>query len=321
MKRRRLMLWLLLPLLLAAACTAVPTPPDGEAPRLTNCGDPIATPARPPARRSRPATTPPPLPQPYFHQMEQATSADGLTWQNSRSPLFERVSVPDLTMTADGRLLVVAVDFTDVVENLALTVSTDQGATWSPLQEIRIWGWNDALGIPVDPDIMELRPGCFRLTFLALPRQPGPPQQAPAHRIYSAVSADAVTYVLEQGHRVEHAQIFDPDVIRLGDTWIMYIGHMVDGRDQTLVATSGDGLRYTLRPEPVATGAIPGAILLPDGRVRLYTVGKGGGVYTAADGLSFRPEGRLTGIPGLDPSVVRLKNGAYLMIHKTFMRR
>jgi hypothetical protein len=288
------------------------------APQLSNCGSPIADPAPPPSRHRRTPSGSIPARSPYYHQIQQALSTDGLHWRGEPRILFEHASVPDITQLKDGRLLMLAVEFTDHIENLGVSFSSDLGATWSPFQEATIWGWNDRLGMPVDPDISQLGANCYRMTFLALSGGPNGGEQ----RVYSAVSADAITYVLEEGVRAAANQIYDPDVIRFGDTWLMFIGQMIGDEHKTLLATSQDGLNYSLQSAPVAQGSIPGAIVLPGGKIRLYTVSRDGvRIYGSDDGLSYALEGRLTGVPGLDPSTVRLPNGSYLMIHKTFMKR
>ena len=95
-------------------------------------------------------------------------------------------------------------------------------------------------------------------------------------------------------------------------------------------AVSGDLLNWSVEPgvrlelgTSRATG-VPEAVALPDGRVRLYYVTSGGAgperidSAISTDGLTFTPESgdRLTG-GYVDPAVVQLANGSWLMVCST----
>ena len=95
-------------------------------------------------------------------------------------------------------------------------------------------------------------------------------------------------------------------------------------------AVSGDLLNWSVEPgvrlelgTNRATG-VPEAVALPDGRVRLYYVTSGGAgperidSAISTDGLTFAPEpgDRLTG-GYVDPAVVQLANGSWLMLCST----
>ena len=85
-----------------------------------------------------------------------------------------------------------------------------------------------------------------------------------------------------------------------------------------------EGIRIDSQQTPDGGWAsVPEAILLPDGRVRIYYVSDGAdvghGVVSAIseDGLSFTREGPV--LPGfVDPAVIRLAGGEYLMLAVAF---
>ena len=98
-----------------------------------------------------------------------------------------------------------------------------------------------------------------------------------------------------------------------------------------LSAYSADGLEFekegvridsTQTPDKGWAG-VPDAIVLPDGRVRIYycsdgdDVGHGTVAAVSEDGLNFTREGPV--LPGfVDPSVIRLDNGDYLLLAVDF---
>ncbi|MDP3879971.1 MAG: hypothetical protein Q8Q07_06690, partial [Dehalococcoidales bacterium] len=163
--------------------------------------------------------------------------------------------------------------------------------------------------------------------------------------ILSAISADGLTFEKEPGVRVVPGSpggpemiVNDPTVISLKDGQVrMYYkgatgGGGPDQSDNTVYsAVSKDGLSFEkegIRIDPHQTpdrgwASVPEAIVLPDGRVRLYYVSDGldvkHGIVSAIseDGLEFTREGPV--LPGfVDPSVIRLPDGTYLMLAIAF---
>lgn len=122
----------------------------------------------------------------------------------------------------------------------------------------------------------------------------------------------------------------DPDIIQMPDgSWRLYLGvepEVQGTRFEIYTATSQDGRSWTLREQPVLTGAtFPDAVVLPDGRVRLYF--QSGGVIVSAisqDGVAFvREPGVRVGRSGLldsdnvaAPSVVERTDGSSLMAYR-----
>jgi len=113
--------------------------------------------------------------------------------------------------------------------------------------------------------------------------------------------------------------------------WRMYFTQQTPTGKVIGSAVSGDLLNWSVEPgvrldlgTSKATG-VPEAVALPDGRVRLYYVAGGSGGSAeridsaiSTDGLTFAPEqgDRLTG-GYVDPAVVRLPNGSWLMVCST----
>jgi len=70
--------------------------------------------------------------------------------------------------------------------------------------------------------------------------------------------------------------------------------------------------------ERVSKGAVPGALVLPDGQVRLYVCQQGISLYTSSDGLVFDAVAQgIIQAPGIvcDPSVAATPDG-FIMVYK-----
>lgn len=249
---------------------------------------------------------------PYNDKVSFATSTDLLNWTDSNKILAEHASVPDV-IYKNGTLYVYFVDVSEdgKAEQLGLIRSADGDKTWSEREIITIKGQGDK--IAVDPDPYLLTDGRIRLFFfdIADTRTPGN-----SGKIYSALSDDGVNFVLEQGVRLERQEgLFDPDVVWVDGTWYMYVG---DGTGQnTIVATSTDGLTFTEKGVAYSGGAIPN--VFHDGKQFLLYTG-GIDIATSTDGLKFtKTSNRFESAYGLtaDPGVVKLDNNKYLMVFKT----
>ncbi len=183
------------------------------------------------------------------------------------------------------------------------------------------------------PNISRLEDGRFRLYYGG----PG--------GILSAISEDGLTFTKEPGVRVPSGSagspemiVSDPTLLRLKDGRVRmyYKGATGGGSPGQAVhsifsAISPDGLRFEkegIRIDSQKTpdggwASVPEAILLPDGRVRIYYVSDGSdvghGIVSAVseDGLNFTREGPV--LPGfVDPAVIKLDSGEYLMLAVAF---
>lgn len=152
--------------------------------------------------------------------------------------------------------------------------------------------------------------------------------------ILSAISKDGLTFTKEPGVRISsgtgfEAHVCDPTVVDLpgGKMRMYYKGAntMSGGPGQSIhkiySAISSDGLTFQkegLRIDSETSGdngwaSVPDAILIPDGRVRLYYVTAAAGEHgigsaISSDGLTFVKEPGLR-VPNLvDPALVRIKD-------------
>ena len=163
--------------------------------------------------------------------------------------------------------------------------------------------------------------------------------------ILSAISDDGLSFQKESGVRIPSGSLGSPEAIASDPALIM----LPDGRFRMYYkgATGGGGPgqsvhvilsavsmdRLTFEKEGIRIdsqktadrgwASVPEAIVLPDGRVRIYYVSDGEdvghGIVSAIseDGLNFAREGPvLTGF--VDPAIVSLANGSYLMLAVAF---
>jgi hypothetical protein len=249
---------------------------------------------------------------PYRDKISFATSADLLNWEDSNQILAQHASVPD-AIDKDGVIYIYFVDVSQdgKPEQIGLIKSADQGRTWSEKVNITIQGQGDK--VAVDPAPFLLSDGRIRLYFfdIADTRVPGR-----SGKIYSALSDDGVSFVLEQGIRLERqAGLFDPDVTWVDGNWFMYVG---DGAGQnTIVATSSDGMTFVEKGVAYTGGAIPNVFYNGE-KFFLYTGGID--IATSSDGLTFtKTNFRFDSSYGLtaDPGVIQLGTNNYLMVFKT----
>ncbi|MFH0952252.1 MAG: hypothetical protein V1838_03620, partial [Patescibacteria group bacterium] len=254
---------------------------------------------------------------PYHDAISFATSPDLLSWIDTGRLLVNHASVPDAVIK-DGEIFLYFVDVsTDgIPEQIGLLRSTDNGTIWSDKVDITINGL--ANKVPVDPCPLLLADGRIRLYYLDMSTAAGPEGigSGIANRIYSAISSDGINFTQEEGYRYAQEGIFDPSVIKYGDTYRMYVG---DANGQNVyLATSTDGLNFTKVGIAYSGGAIPEVIYA----FETYFLFTGGiNIASSNDGVIFtslpdRFESTINPLTA-DPSVIVLDDGTYLMFYKT----
>jgi hypothetical protein len=205
-------------------------------------------------------------------------------------------------------------------DSLGVLRSTDGGATWAPLgqahmQDSSVWPV-DPTGFTVDAHIV-----VYFVDF-------GHLNQAVPQSLYRATSTDGVNFDTPQPAYTQPATMVDPFVLPMpGSLFRAYIPSEQEG---LISALSNGGLAFTREDGtrlPVGVvGGMPGALLLPDNRVRLFVNGSNDGqdgIFSliSGDGLNFtvEPGMRIPAPPGFiinDAQPIRLLDGSYLMLYQ-----
>jgi len=201
-------------------------------------------------------------------------------------------------------------------ERIGVLRSKDGGASWTFLGDAC---FHAPKLIPVDPSPLPTASG-IELYFLDL-KSLGQPIGS-ERVIYRAHSSDGLDFTQPQPVFHFGETITDPYVIQIGDgSYRMYLQHNAELED-IISATSRDGMPFVLdESSRTRDGAIPGALLLPDGRIRLFVAGDPRGIKSliSNDGLDFQMEEGIripaTGISITDPHPIRLRSGDYLMVY------
>jgi hypothetical protein len=175
----------------------------------------------------------------------------------------------------------------------------------------------------VDPDVVLLPDGKYRLYASYMPM--GGPQD----KILSATSNYGITFVQEDGVRYQESSITDPDVIKMGDNWRMFVS-----KGPTTVSTiSTDGLTFTREQELLISGSVTNTIAVENG-YRIYfhsgAVGSGMKIFCAfsTDGKTWEnavkvleggPLDSLDQKGVADPAIIRMSDNTYKMFYKTWI--
>lgn len=175
----------------------------------------------------------------------------------------------------------------------------------------------------VDPSVVQLPDGKIRMYFFGSEVVRGDPARAPGdHVIYSALSEDGVHFVVEEGERFQARHITDPEVVKAGDEWLMFLSR----GPETLLARSKDGSNFEQDTTfHLRLGGVPGAVVLPNGKVRIFACSRRGIVSALFDpkseyAVNVEPNARIPrGDFGLvaDPAPILRSDGTHYLIFKT----
>ena len=256
---------------------------------------------------------------PFFHQVYRATSRDGLTFRTDDVLRVDHASVPEAVRTPGGETRVYFVNGIPGHHGI-WAADPDQSDPQGRLGCVHIDG--EFLGQAVDPDIVRLSGGIFRLFYFGSRILPDDGASGMMHPMSSAISRDGFHF-RDEGVRWVTQGGTDPTAAYLpSGLWLLG----VDFGTETRIASSADGYEFTDTGVEVPVTGGPDFHVLADGRVRIYGRVRGGeggiGSYVSSDeGASWSPE------PGLrvadladrivaDPSVVRLDDGSWEMLYK-----
>jgi len=219
-----------------------------------------------------------------------------------RSGLFDgAVADPSVVQTDDGRLRLYF-----VAEERAAGPGRDIERPGELPERVEL------PGIPGGP--ARPYPGVPDKPGRTIPRAPEGPATAAGMRVMSAVSADGVNFDIEAGERVGGDGATAPEVVKVAGQWLMFLSR----GDQVVLARSADGLTFEMdRSFVLRGGGSPGAVVLPDGRVRVYQSGGEGitsAVFEPSTGMFKAEVGVRLGAGFGDPAVCAKAGGGYIAV-------
>ena len=232
---------------------------------------------------------------PFYHKVYMATSDDGLSFTREPEVVLNKASVPDVVRMKDGRLIIYAVDGSGrSFTNLMLAISEDNGASWKT-GSLHISSSGGQQAGAADPQAVLTDNGKIRLFYLVFPEKKPPldenGQPKPTGektKIKSAISKDGINFKEEEGARYESTDfITDPDVVKIGRKWFMYISK---GRE-LLAASSDDGDTFEYEKSIRTIGSVSKTVSIGGGKYRQFYCGDGGiNSAVSRDGLNWTDE-------------------------------
>lgn len=259
---------------------------------------------------------------PFYHQILKATSADGLNFTKIDGVVFDKASVPDIIRLESGRLIIYSVDGAGRSKSgLMVAISDDDGKTWqSGSLQLKC---ERSVCSGADPEAVVLPDAKIRLHYIVFPEHKGPapgpnaPLESLAnHFVYSATSTDGIDFTEESGVRFEYPGTTDPDVVKIGEKWFMYVAQ----GPRLVAASSTDGLTYTLEKTIREQGSVSNSVSIENKKWRQFFCDRGIRSATSSDGLTWidDPGHRLTPAQNqimCDPAPVNI-NGSWQLYYK-----
>jgi len=231
---------------------------------------------------------------PFYHKVYKATSKDGIKFTKTNELIMDKASVPDVVKLNDGTLFIYAVDGAQRSNSgLMVARSKDDGKTWEQ-GSLQVKTERTKYSIGADPQAVLLDDGKIRLYYLVFSDTKPPMDETgkpiptgEKQKIKSALSTDGINFTEEEGSRYEMTEIWtDPDVIKIGSKWFMYLSE----GSKNMALTSTDGMSFTLEKAIRTDGAISKTIKTDDNKYRQFYCKNGISSAVTTDGFIFTNE-------------------------------
>lgn len=251
---------------------------------------------------------------PWEGSIYLANSTDGETFTDERF-FVQHAGVPHLLLTQDNRVVATFQYFSyeneELFERIGYTVSDDYGENWSKLKVIQLEERYDRGSKPVDPTLVQLEDGRFRLYYTF--HEPGTQYAA----MYSSSSMTLDGIFEDEGMQLSvDNMLLDPAVVYFNGNWHHYT---TDQSGQgTIHSISEDGLDFELQDNIESDYSFLGDAIVDDGKLRFYGTGRGIVLAESDDGYSFAKV-KEDVADGADPGIVKLPDGNYLIVYTKVM--
>lgn len=258
---------------------------------------------------------------PWNNRLILATSEDGQQFESIDLLISDQADVPELVMNEEGRIFLYYIAWTagERHDTLAVAISDDQGATWA-YKYTEFTGWTGERSLhPVDPDVIRLDNGDFRLYFTQFGETHYADSSDGIHFEYGDLAFSG------EGNR----NILDPNIILIGDIYHLYGG----GGPDNWHATSSDGKTFT--EEDGLRVSSDGLDFMMSNGIQVEDIYRYWGFsnqgedvhsWVSTDGYSWESEGVSLAFDEnnamqkghvKDSSVIQLEDGSFLMVYVT----
>lgn len=269
---------------------------------------------------------------PWNKRLMSAISTDGLNFVRTNKVITDQGDVPDLIQDSKGWVYLYYTGWTigNEQNKTVVAISKDGGKNWI-YKKLRLEGFGGSSRAgAVDPDIQILPDGTFRLYLT------WHPEDVLGPRTYYAEGKDGINFTnkgvafLRPGR-----EVLDPSTLKIGSNWHIFAGGRIDVPGGNWHGISSDGESFTF--DEIKTfvkdgkyQAMANGIPVPGG-YRFYTFSHGDNPtinsFFTTDGITWEadPGTRLgldhsSGLESwgvMDPAIIRLSDGTYLMIYVT----
>ncbi len=201
-------------------------------------------------------------------------------------------------------------------DRVAVKFSYDGGEQWTNPEPVVFENFPDGFQRPFDPTLTVLADNSLRMYFSGSLTVP-PPGQDSLVNTYSAHSTDGIHFAYEPGARVDHPtqRVIDPAVTFFNNMW-HYESPAGAPQDGAFHYISGDGLTFTQVaniPADPAHNWTGNYLVDSDSELRFYGTGPQMWYNSTSNGGEW--SGYVScGIPGADPTVVKLDVSRYFAI-------
>ncbi|MFM7052284.1 MAG: exo-alpha-sialidase [Planctomycetota bacterium] len=291
-----------------------------------------------PAQSTPDATTPKAAP-PADPRMHQRVRIERVASDGTTQPLaeFQGADVASVARLDDGRIAVAyqafPADDARHFDRVAVRFSSDEGRSFTDATPVTIDGMDAGLAPAFDPTLVALPDGRVRLYFISYAQADTKPGgAAPATAVHSAISSDGLHYTYEPGVRfavegrvtVDAAAALHDGVFHLVVPDNGTPGEFLAARKRGQPpaggngyhAVSRDGLAFTRAADlPLASTSNRwwGNLLSDGGNLLFLGTGPGPWPLSSHDGLAWKIAEKPLALKGVDPSALRLRDGALLV--------
>ncbi|MBP7937339.1 MAG: exo-alpha-sialidase [Phycisphaerae bacterium] len=280
-------------------------------------------------------TVPETQPAEIWGVLRTAVSDDGLHFSHNRKVFARNAAAPDLVRSPNGDLLAVFDDLSRPSKPgepiLVVSRSTDDGQTWSAPRPAIVRAQEIKKLRISHGDFVLLPNGLVRLYFHVTEPNTKDGLPGKVNFIGSAVTRNGQEYALDRRMKVgcEPGVDAHPAAIRVGAQILLHVQNREEDGIRSAKAspavlryTSTDGRRFR-QPERMREHGLAGnMVTLRGGKYGWYiSSGEDLRVLTSTDGLHWRAEPGVCLRYAVDPAVVQLKSGKFMMIYSALPGR